>query len=80
MDGKLLNDIDKAIKANGFSTRTEFVREAIRSKLSQIEKDEIIKKLAEMKGSLKPKNNLTDEEVGELVARKFAKKFKIKLD
>ncbi len=80
MDGKLLNEVDKAIKSNGYSTRTEFVREAIRSKLWEMEKAEAIKKLAAARGSLKPKTNISDEEAGEIAARKILKKHNIKLD
>lgn len=38
---------------------------AIRSKLSEIEKEEIIKKLAKLKGSLKGKSKMSDKEMRE---------------
>ena len=53
-----------------------------RKKLTDLEKQEIFKKLGAFRGSLKgkAKSNMTDEEVREVVARETAKKFCIKLD
>ncbi|MFH1332544.1 MAG: ribbon-helix-helix domain-containing protein [archaeon] len=82
MDEKLLNDIDKAIKNNGYSTRTEFVRDAIRSKIMEIEKEIALKNLEKYFGAGKNhrKTNLSDEEIGELAFRKLAKRHNLKLD
>lgn len=82
MDGKLLKEVDKAVKANGFSTRTEFVREAIRSKLWEKEKEIALKNLEKYFGAGKGhrKTNMTEEEVGEIVFKKLAKRHNIKLD
>lgn len=82
MEDSLLKDIDKNLAKNRYSTRTEFIRGAIRSQLTQLEKDEAIRKLAAMKGSLKgkAKSGLSEEEVGEIVAKRFAKKFNVNLD
>lgn len=62
MDEKMLKDMDNALKNNWYSTRTEFIREAIREKLSEIEREEAIKKLAAMRGAFKPKHKLSKEE------------------
>ncbi len=80
MEQKLLHEIDSKLKNNRYATRTEFIRDAIRSKLSELEKEEVIKKLAAFKGSLKGKAKMGDEEAGELAFREIAKKFRIKLD
>jgi metal-responsive CopG/Arc/MetJ family transcriptional regulator len=82
MEENMLKDMDNALKNNWYSTRTEFIREAIRDKLSEIEKEEAIKKLAAMRGALKGqrKTNLTEEQVREKVGREIAKKHGIKLD
>lgn len=80
MEQKLLHEIDSKLKNNRYATRTEFIRDAIRSKLSELEKEEVIKKLAKFKGSLKGKSKMSDEEAGELASREIAKKFGIKLD
>jgi metal-responsive CopG/Arc/MetJ family transcriptional regulator len=78
MEESLLKDIDSRMKKHNYSTRTEFIREAIRSKLSALEKEEAIKKLAAFKGSLH--SNKTDEEIGEAAMKKIAKKFNFVLD
>jgi metal-responsive CopG/Arc/MetJ family transcriptional regulator len=80
MENELLNSIDSSLKKNRYSTRTEFIRDAIRSKLTQLEKEEAIKKLTEMKGSLKGKAKMSDEEARDLVAKEIAKKYGFKLD
>ena len=43
MEDKLLNEIDQKLEFHRYSTRTEFIRDAIREKLSELEKDEILK-------------------------------------
>lgn len=80
MESELLNKIDSNLKKNNYSTRTEFIREAIRNKLTALEKEEIIRKLTEFKGSLKGKARMSEEEARELAAISIAKKFGIKLD
>ena len=82
MEKELVRDIDKTLKENRYATRTEFIRDAIRHKLSDIEKQEIFRRLEKAKGSLKGKtiSNLSDEEARELAGREAAKRFGIKLD
>lgn len=80
MEGNLLNEIDKYIKRFRYSTRTEFIREAIRNKLYDIEAEIAIRKLAKLKGSLKGKARMSEEEAGELASRRIAKRLGIKLD
>ena len=76
----LLKKIDEAVKKHAYSTRTEFIRESIRRKLTDLEKEEAIKKLTAFKGSLKGKAKMSDEEARERAGRAMAKKFGIKLD
>ena len=82
MEKNLLNDIDRTLKENRYATRTEFIRDAIRHKLSDMEKQEIFRRLEQAKGSLKgkAKTNLSDKEVREIVGREIAEEFGIKLD
>ena len=61
LEGGLLKEIDHKLNKNRYSTRTEFIRDAIREKLSDLEKEEILKKLAKLKGSSKHKT--TDAEL-----------------
>lgn len=80
MDTALLEGIDSSLQKHKYSTRTEFIRDAIRGKLTQLEKEEAIKKLAAMRGCMKGKAVMSDEEAGETAIRALAKEYKIKLD
>lgn len=78
MEKNLLSEIDNTIKNHRYSTRTEFIRDAIRAKLSDLEKEDIIKKLAAFKGSLKSKKS--GAEAGDIAIRKIAKQLNVRLD
>ena len=82
MEESLLEEIDSSLAKHRYSTRTEFIRDAIRGKLTALEKEEAIKKLETMRGCLKGKarTNLSDEEIGEIAVRKIAKRLGVKLD
>ena len=59
--------IDKAIKENNFSTKTEFIRDSLRNQLKKLneekKKEMAWQKLFAMKGALKGKSRFkTDEE------------------
>jgi Arc/MetJ-type ribon-helix-helix transcriptional regulator len=70
-------EIEKAMKKNGYSTKTEFIREALRDKIQELEKQEALKKLEKLFGSSKHKT--TDEQLhaaGEKAFEQLEKKFK----
>ena len=71
LDEAILKEIDTNLKKHRYSTRTEFIREAIRDKLSKLEKEELLKAVDRLHGSSKRKT--TDEElhkVREMLARR----------
>ena len=73
----LLSEIDDNLAKRRYSTRTEFIRDAIREKLSELEKDEILKNIAKLRGSSKRKT--TDEQLHkarEKVFEELSNKFK----
>ena len=78
MDETLLTGIDNALRSNRYSTRTEFIRDAIRTKLSDLEKEEAIRKLAMFKGKLSSAKS--DEAAGQVALRKIAEKLNVILD
>jgi metal-responsive CopG/Arc/MetJ family transcriptional regulator len=80
MEETLLKDIDTKLKNFRYSTRTEFIRDAIRQKLNDLEKEEAIRKLVSFKGSLKGKAKMGEKEASKLADLEIAKKFGIKLD
>ncbi len=79
VDGALAKEIDKAIKPY-YSTKTEFIREAIREKIVDVRTKRALELLEKNLGSSKIKTPLwMDEVIREKAGRKFAKKFGIKL-
>jgi len=78
LDDTFLKDIERTMKNNRYTTKTEFIREAIRDKIKQLEREEAIRKLATFKGSLKSK--MSDEETGVIAVKEIAKKFGLSLD
>jgi len=61
MEDRLLEELDQKLGEHRYSTRTEFIRDAIREKLSELEKNEVLKNLAQLKGS--SKRNTSDAQL-----------------
>ena len=79
MESELLYEMDGTLKSHRYSTRTEFIRDAIRCKLTSLEKEDIIKKLAAMKGSLKGKAKIdNDRKVREMVSKELEEEYGLK--
>lgn len=55
LEENILTEIDEKLATHRYSTRTEFIRDAIREKLSEFEKDELLKCIAHLRGSSKRK-------------------------
>ncbi len=80
VEDHLANEIDKAMNPD-YSTKTEFIREAIRDKLKEIRKDKAIDELKKYFGKAKAKTTYKEERrIREKVGKDFAKKFGISLD
>lgn len=80
MEKSLLKEIDSKLKENRYSTRTEFIRDALRHKLNQIDKEIIFKKLEKAKGSLKGKAKMSDKKAGELALKELAEELRVSLN
>lgn len=77
LDNELLSEIDHKLSKHRYSTRTEFIRDAIREKLSDLEKEELLRGLTKIKGSSKYKT--TNEQLHkarEIAFELLEKKFK----
>jgi len=77
LEDNLLDEIDKKLVKHRYSTRTEFIRDAIREKLSELEKEQLLKAVAELSGASKRKT--TDEQLhaaGEKAFKLLENKFK----
>ena len=73
-------EIDKAMRPY-YSTKTEFIREAIRDKLKVIKQDKAIDELKKYFGKAKAKTTYKEErQIREEVGKRFAEKFGVKLD
>lgn len=77
IEESILKEIDKTLKKHRYSTRTEFVREALREKMSKLEMQELFKGLEEFRRHNKRKT--TDADLhrvrGEL-AKELEKEFR----
>jgi len=79
LESGFLQDIEKTIKKNRYSTKTEFIRAAIRDKINELEKEETLKKIDKIFGS--SKHRTTDEDLhkaGEKAFKQLEKKFRFK--
>ena len=78
LEMSFLKSIEKTMKIHKYTTKTEFIREAIRDKMKQLEKEEAIKRLVRYKGAFKPV--MSEEEAGRIAVEKIAKRLGVKLD
>ncbi len=53
LESEMLKKIDKTLTIHNYSTRTEFIRDAIREKLESLNREELLQSLIGMKGSIK---------------------------
>lgn len=83
LDKALLKHIDSSLQEFHYSTRTDFIREAIRERLRALRTEEAIARLRQNRGKGKGKRSpLTDErlhEIRENVFREYARKHGRKL-
>lgn len=73
----VLKRMDKCIEQNNFNSRTEFIREAVRDKLSSLSRDEIINEFLKFKGKSKIK---TTDEDDRIVREQVSKEFLAELE
>lgn len=83
LDEEFAKDLEKAVKENRYSTKTEFIREAVRNKINDLEKQKALLRLELVYGAGKKKGrNITGEDIhkaGEEVMKELAKKFNVDL-
>ena len=61
LEDAFLKDIEKSMRKHRYTTKTEFIREAIRDKIRDLEKEEALLRLKKLYGASKRKT--TDEEL-----------------
>ena len=79
LESGFLQDMEKIMKKCRYSTKTEFIRTAIRDKINELEKEETLKNIDKLFGS--SKHRTTDEDLhkaGEKAFKQLERKFKTK--
>ena len=61
LDDEFLHDIEQFMKRHRYTTKTEFIREAIRDKIRDLEKEEALIRAKKLYGASKRKT--TDEDI-----------------
>lgn len=69
LEGGFLEDIDALVEQEGYQSRTEFIRTALREKVDKVKLKEAINELAHLKG--KSKKRITEEEYERVRQRAF---------
>ncbi|MFC1741617.1 ribbon-helix-helix domain-containing protein [Nanoarchaeota archaeon] len=74
LDGNMLRNVDKKLKKHNYSTRTEFIRDAIRDKLEGLTKEEAIELFLNFRPKRKKgTENLTMAEIKEIAFKEMLK-------
>jgi Arc/MetJ-type ribon-helix-helix transcriptional regulator len=83
-DEDFVHDMEKVMKGHRYSTKTEFIREAVRDKIEDLEKAEAMKRALKLYGAGRKKGrNITDADIHkarEAAAKDIAKELGVKLD
>ncbi len=74
LEDSLLKEIDEKLKKHNYSTRSEFVRVAVRDKLKDLSREDLIKEFMKFRGSAKKKTSDKElREIREKVFKEFIK-------
>jgi metal-responsive CopG/Arc/MetJ family transcriptional regulator len=79
LDEGMLKQIDAVVKTHNYGTRTEFIRSTLREKMTQLEKDLLIKQILALKGSVK--KHTSDAELRKIrkqVSEELLKEYNLK--
>ena len=60
LDENMLHNIDANLKGNNYSTRTEFIRDAIRDKLKELIREKMAQEFLKFQGRAKKKTTLKE--------------------
>jgi Arc/MetJ-type ribon-helix-helix transcriptional regulator len=59
----VLKKVDDTIAKHNFNSRTEFIREAVRDKLANLSRDELINEFMKFKGKSSKKTSFEDDDM-----------------
>ncbi len=81
MNDKVMEEMESCIEEENYSTKTEFIREAVREKIKAIRKERALRLLEANLGAAKTKvSDRRHREIREQVGREYAKKYGTELD
>lgn len=69
LEDSFLHDIERTMKKHRYTTKTEFIRESIRDKMRDLEKEELLLKAKMLYGASKRRN--TDSQLHKARERSF---------
>ncbi|HLC74995.1 MAG TPA: ribbon-helix-helix domain-containing protein [Candidatus Nanoarchaeia archaeon] len=78
-----VHDIENVMKEHRYSTKTEFIREAVRDKIKDLEKEDALLRLQHVYGAGKKSRNVTKDDLnkaGEEAVKEIAKSLGVRLD
>ena len=80
LDERMLQNIDKNLKKHNYSTRTEFIRTAVRDKLAELSKEDLLEEFLKFRGRSGKKtthaeNRKTREQVSKELMLELEKRF-----
>lgn len=77
LDNKFLQEINSVVEKEGYQNRTEFIRDALREKISEVKLRKAMMEIGHLKGASKKKTSDKDlEKIREIVFEEFGKKFR----
>lgn len=77
LETDFLRDIEKTMRKNRYSTKTEFIRMAIRDKIKELKKEETLEKIEKVFGGSKHKTTNKDlHRARKELIEHYEKKFK----
>ena len=74
LEKKFLKEIDSIVEKEGYQSRTEFIRNALREKVEKTKLKEAMLEIAHLKGAVKKKTSLKEyERIREKAFKELAK-------
>ncbi|MEK6936733.1 MAG: ribbon-helix-helix domain-containing protein [Nanoarchaeota archaeon] len=76
LDGKFAKNMERVMKENNYTTKTEFIREAVRDKIKKLEIEQALERARKLFGASRLKT--TDEKrhkAGEMAVLELEKEF-----
>jgi Arc/MetJ-type ribon-helix-helix transcriptional regulator len=77
---EILKKMDNYILSNNFNSRTEFIREAVRDKLSDLSRDELVVEFMKFRGKGKHTTDKKYERTREIVSKELLAHYKKKFN